>query len=81
MPRRTILCHATLSRHPVHGRIVVAPSLLDRVAMTLYDDLLGKCPDCETPLLEEQLLMKYRSSERWIVLAECPSCGEIVSPG
>lgn len=49
--------------------------------MTIGEDVLGTCMQCDTPILESQLLLTYESDEDVVVLARCPSCREITYPG
>ena len=42
---------------------------------------LGACPDCEANIPRDDLLAEYTHPDKWPkMLAECPGCGEVVSP-
>ena len=42
---------------------------------------LGACPDCEATIPRDDLLAEYTHPDEWPkMLAECPGCGEVVSP-
>lgn len=42
---------------------------------------LGECPLCEARIPHEELLAEYRHPDEWPrLLAECPSCSEVVAP-
>lgn len=45
------------------------------------EPILGACPDCAVPIPSENLVIKYETAAGWPrFLAECPRCGETVSP-
>lgn len=42
---------------------------------------LGSCPACGTAIPRAQLVINYVSPDGWPKLfAECPRCGDVVSP-
>lgn len=49
--------------------------------MTIGEDVLGTCLDCDTPILESQHLLTYESEDTVVVLATCPSCRKITRAG
>ena len=43
-------------------------------------DVIGTCPRCGDPIHGDRLLFTYESSKIIALLAECPSCEEIIYP-
>lgn len=41
---------------------------------------LGACPECRTDVTEADVLIEYEASGQREAFAECPRCGEVVSP-
>lgn len=41
---------------------------------------LGTCPDCRAAVDETDVLIEYDVDGRGEAFAECPQCGEVVSP-
>jgi hypothetical protein len=49
--------------------------------MTMEEDILGSCLECDTPIPESLHLLTYESAETIVVLARCPACQTITYLG
>lgn len=48
--------------------------------MTADNTILGRCPDCNEPISEAEMVIDYRSERgRRITAATCPSCVTVVT--
>lgn len=41
---------------------------------------LGDCPECDVSVPASRLLIEYESTDGPGVFAECPACGDVVTP-
>lgn len=41
---------------------------------------LGACPTCKADIPSGQLLIEYETADDTAVYAECPNCGDVVTP-
>lgn len=48
--------------------------------MSETQETLGDCPDCEAPVPASRLLIEYEASDGPGLFAECPDCGDVVTP-
>ena len=48
--------------------------------MTVDNTTLGRCPECNEPIAESELVIDYRSANgTQITAATCPSCVTVVT--
>lgn len=48
--------------------------------MTLNEDILGNCPNCDARIPSNRLLVRFEQPTSNRVFAECPACREVVYP-
>jgi predicted RNA-binding Zn-ribbon protein involved in translation (DUF1610 family) len=49
--------------------------------MTQNTSVLGRCPECGADISRAWLLIEYEKTDGTTgIWAECPTCGEVVSP-
>lgn len=41
---------------------------------------LGECPHCEVEVPERLLLIEYETADGTSSYAECPECGDVITP-
>lgn len=48
--------------------------------MTVNNTILGRCPDCNEPISENEMVIDYRTERGTrITAARCPSCVAVVT--
>ena len=49
--------------------------------MTVNNSTLGCCPKCEQSILDQDMMLKYRSPDGETALfAKCPGCLTVITP-
>lgn len=48
--------------------------------MTAQRPSLGECPSCGTEIADRHVLIQYQTATGPDVYADCPGCGNVVSP-
>jgi uncharacterized protein with PIN domain len=48
--------------------------------MTVNNSILGRCPDCNEPISQAEMVIDYRSERgNRVTAATCPSCVTVVT--